>query len=87
MLADRGVNVVVAARRADTGEPIAATIRSGGGTAICIPTDVTRRDEVDACVAATVERFGSLEIMVHNPFTGRGRTGSSSRDSTSTGAR
>jgi NAD(P)-dependent dehydrogenase (short-subunit alcohol dehydrogenase family) len=69
-LASQGANVVVAARRADTGEPVAASIRDAGGEAVCIPTDVTDRQSVDACVAATVEQFGGLQIMVHNAFRG-----------------
>lgn len=69
-LAARGANVVVAARRADTGEPVADSIRAAGGSAVCVPTDVTRRPDVDACVAAAVEQFGSVEIVVHNAFSG-----------------
>lgn len=69
-LASCGAQVVVAARRAVTGEPVAAAIRAGGGAAQCIETDVTDRASVERCVAATVERFGSLEVMVHNAFRG-----------------
>lgn len=69
-LAQEGANVVVAARRAATGEPVAESIRSEGGSAACITTDVTDRASVEACVAATVERFGGLEIVVHNAYTG-----------------
>ena len=69
-LAARGANVVVAARRSATGEPVAASIRDAGGQAVCIPTDVERRDAVDACVAATVGEFGGLDIVVHNAFRG-----------------
>lgn len=69
-LAARGANVVIAARRAETGEPIAASIRDGGGVAVCIPTDVTRRADVEACVESAVDQFGGLEIVVHNAFSG-----------------
>ena len=69
-LALAGANVVVAARRAETGEPVAAEIGERGGEAVCIETDVTRRDAMERCVASTVERYGSLEIMVHNAFRG-----------------
>ncbi|MEX0666548.1 MAG: SDR family oxidoreductase [Acidimicrobiia bacterium] len=65
-----GANVVIAARRAETGEPAADEIRARGGEATCIVTDVTSRTEVAACVAKTVERYGALEIMVHNAFRG-----------------
>ncbi len=69
-LAAEGANVVIAARRAETGEPAAEGIRSEGGSAICVVTDVTRRVDVQACVAETVRQFGGLEIMVHNAVAG-----------------
>ena len=69
-LAAEGANVVVAARRAVTGEPVAESIQSLGGSAICVETDITNRESVAACVAATVQRFGGLHIMVHNAFRG-----------------
>jgi 3-oxoacyl-[acyl-carrier protein] reductase len=69
-LAAEGAKVVIAARRADTGEPVADSIRAAGGIAECIVTDVTSRDSIEACVAATVERHGGLQVMVHNAFAG-----------------
>ncbi len=69
-LAAEGANVVVAARRADTGAPVAEAIRAAGGSAVCIETDVSLRSSVQACVDATVQRFGGLQIMVHNAFRG-----------------
>jgi NAD(P)-dependent dehydrogenase (short-subunit alcohol dehydrogenase family) len=69
-LATAGANVVIAARRADTGEPVADAIRTSGGEATCIVTDITHREDVAVCIAATVERYGGLEIMVHNAFRG-----------------
>ena len=69
-LAGAGASVVIAARRAETGEPVAEAIRADGGDAVCIVTDVTERAPIEACVAATVERFGGLDVMVHNAFAG-----------------
>lgn len=69
-LATDGANVVIAARRASTGEPVAQAIRAGGGRAVCIETDVADRAAVEGCVAATLEQFGTLEIVVHNAFAG-----------------
>jgi NAD(P)-dependent dehydrogenase (short-subunit alcohol dehydrogenase family) len=69
-LAEEGANVVIAARRCDTGEPIAESIRFNGGSAVCIETDVSSRDSVESCVARTVQQFGGLQIMVHNAFRG-----------------
>ncbi len=39
-LATLGAHVVIAARRAETGDPVADAIRSDGGSAECIVTDV-----------------------------------------------
>lgn len=69
-MANAGANVVIAARRAETGEPAAEEIRARGGEATCIVTDVTQRADMEACIAATVERYGALEIMVHNAYRG-----------------
>ena len=69
-LADEGAIVIIAARRAETGEPVAEAIRAAGGRAECIVTDVADSASVDACVAETVRRHSRLDVMVHNAFTG-----------------
>jgi 3-oxoacyl-[acyl-carrier protein] reductase len=71
-LARAGANVVIAARRTETGEPVAREIRDRGDVAVCIRTDVTVRDDVAACVDATVARFGALDVMVHNAYSPTG---------------
>jgi 3-oxoacyl-[acyl-carrier protein] reductase len=67
-LASAGANVVVATRRAETGEPVAAAIRTEGGEAVFVATDVTVDASVRAAVGAAVKRYGALEIMVHNAY-------------------
>ena len=73
-LASAGAAVVVAARRAETGEPVAAEIRDRGVEGVCVETDVSRRDDVEGAVAATVAQLGGLDIVVHNAFSGRAST-------------
>jgi NAD(P)-dependent dehydrogenase (short-subunit alcohol dehydrogenase family) len=65
-MAAAGAAVIIAARRAETGEPAAAGIRAAGGQAEFVRCDVTDRADVDAAVAAAVDRFGGLDTMVHN---------------------
>jgi NAD(P)-dependent dehydrogenase (short-subunit alcohol dehydrogenase family) len=65
-LAAAGAHVVVAARRADEVEAVAASIRDSGGQAIAVPTDVTDTDAVDRLAQAAVAEFGSLTIWVNN---------------------
>jgi 3-oxoacyl-[acyl-carrier protein] reductase len=70
-LAEAGANVLIAARRALTGDAVAREITDAGGRALSVQTDVTRRSEVDAAVARAVESFGGLDIVVHNASSGR----------------
>ena len=66
-LAGQGVNVVIAARRLDLLEEAAKDIRAEtGGQVMAISADMTQTDEVRRMVAATVERFGSVDILVNN---------------------
>jgi NADP-dependent 3-hydroxy acid dehydrogenase YdfG len=63
LLAGEGCNVVLAARREDRLKSLAAEL---GVEALAAPTDVTDPAACAALVARTVERFGSLEILVNN---------------------
>jgi len=69
-LAAAGAVVVIAARRAVTGEPVAESIRASGGRAVCIETDVADTSSIADCVGETTKRFGRLDVMVHNAFNG-----------------
>ena len=69
-LASDGAHVVIAARRAETGEPAARMIRDAGDSAECVVTDVTTRDSIAECIGATVRAHGRLDIVVHNAFAG-----------------
>src|SRR2546423_1424082 len=51
----------------DVGATEAAAKQLGGEqVALAVRCDVTKADEVDALVAAAVDRFGALDIMVNN---------------------
>jgi NAD(P)-dependent dehydrogenase (short-subunit alcohol dehydrogenase family) len=65
-LADAGSSVVIAARRAITGEPVAQEIRDRGGDAVCVECDVTKQADVQRAVAA----HDRLDILVHNALGG-----------------
>ncbi|RVT90477.1 SDR family NAD(P)-dependent oxidoreductase [Sphingomonas crocodyli] len=66
--ADAGVSgVVIAQRNRDQGEAEAQHLRDSFGIdAHYIATDVTRRADVEAMIAATIDRFGRLDILVNN---------------------
>jgi 3-oxoacyl-[acyl-carrier protein] reductase len=66
-LADQGAAIVVNTRSSrDEAEAIAAEIEARGGQALVQIADVTDEAAVDGMVAATVERFGRLDILVNN---------------------
>jgi len=65
-LAERGMRVVLA----DIEEaPLDDAVREAtalGAEAIGVPTDVRSGDQVDALAAATLERFGQVDLVVNN---------------------
>ncbi|HEX2463508.1 MAG TPA: glucose 1-dehydrogenase [Thermoanaerobaculia bacterium] len=65
-LAGAGANVVLAARRTERIEELAGSITAAGGKAVAVPCDVSREDDVDRMIAATQERFGSIDVLVNN---------------------
>lgn len=66
LLAERGANVVLGARRVDRLEALVARITKSGGTAVAVPTDVVKRGDVENFVKVALERFGRLDVMVNN---------------------
>jgi 3-oxoacyl-[acyl-carrier protein] reductase len=66
VFADAGAKVVIATRSAANGRSVADSVVKGGGVAWLNQTDVGRRSEVERVVTQTVERFGRLDIVVHN---------------------
>ena len=66
-LAAAGASVAVNARsnRAEA-EGVVAEIEKAGGKAIAVLADVVDANAVEAMVAATVKRFGRLDILVNN---------------------
>lgn len=70
-LAAEGANVVIAARRASTGDETLALVEAAGGRAVCVQTDVALRAEVQRAVAAAVQTYGGLDIVVHNASSGQ----------------
>ncbi|MFI5689547.1 SDR family NAD(P)-dependent oxidoreductase [Streptomyces sp. NPDC051636] len=65
-LADQGATVALVARRKDRLRTLAAEIIEAGGTAPAVEADITDRDQAEAAVRQTVERFARLDILVNN---------------------
>ena len=70
-----GADVMLSSRKIDALEATAAEIGSGGGRLEAFAANAGDPDQVRACVDATVERLGSVDILVNNaatnPYMGR----------------
>lgn len=66
-LADLGCDVALASRHENECAGIAADIaRRYGRKAIGLRCDIAKEEEVEAAVAATVQEFGRLDILINN---------------------
>ena len=61
-----GAIVAVTARREAAVQAVAESIRESGGEAVAIRCDVTSRYDIDQTIAEVLERFGTLDALVHN---------------------
>lgn len=64
-MAEAGASVALVSRRMEHLEPAAAAINENGGKALAVAADVRNPEEVERAVAATVEHFGKLDIVVN----------------------
>lgn len=64
--AAQGARCVIASRKAEACRAVAAEIEGAGGEALAVPTHLGELEALEALVAATVERFGRLDIVVNN---------------------
>ena len=65
-LAEEGAKVVVADIDAELGQQTVGAIQDNSGTATFMRLDVTNESQWQECVAATVDVYGGLNILVNN---------------------
>lgn len=65
-LAQAGAHIVVTSRTLAKAEETAAAIKSIGQKALPLAIDVNRIDDIERMIAATVDNFGRLDVMVNN---------------------
>jgi NAD(P)-dependent dehydrogenase (short-subunit alcohol dehydrogenase family) len=65
-LSDIGASVVVAGRTLSKCEATVEEIESRGGSALAVACDVNDAASLAACVAATLDKFGGINILVNN---------------------
>lgn len=64
-LAEAGARVALVSRKMEHLEPAAEVIRRAGGEAFPFAADVRQAEEVERAIAATIERYGQLNIVVN----------------------
>jgi len=72
--ARRGARLALAARNRPALEQVAALIKSEGGSAVVIPTDVTAQDAVKQMADEAIRELGGIDILVNNAGQGMSAT-------------
>jgi short-subunit dehydrogenase len=68
--AQLGASLVLAARRGDLLNELAANFAESGTRAIAVPTDVSQRNEVAKLAQAAISEFGRIDVWVNNAGVG-----------------
>ncbi|MEZ5062032.1 MAG: SDR family oxidoreductase [Solirubrobacterales bacterium] len=71
-LREAGYNLVLASRREEPLQELAAEL-GGGDDVLVAPTDVTEWESVEALAAAAIERFGGFDVVFSNAGFGASR--------------
>jgi NAD(P)-dependent dehydrogenase (short-subunit alcohol dehydrogenase family) len=66
LFAASGAKVVVADFNEEKGRKTVSDIEADGGTAFFVKVDISKSDQVQAMVAATVDQYGRLDVAVNN---------------------
>lgn len=71
LFAQEGCKVILAARRLDRLQRLAAKIQDAGGEALAIPVDIVNPDDVDNMVQTAIELYDRIDILFNNAGIGR----------------
>jgi hypothetical protein len=71
LFSKEGCKVVLAARRLDRLQLLAAQIQRRGGEALAVPVDVAERIDVQVMVETTLDLYGQIDILFNNAGFGR----------------
>lgn len=68
LFAEHGADVVLGARTKASCEAVAAEVEALGRRALAVPLDITDAESCRAAVAAAVDAFGGVDVLVNNAF-------------------
>mgnify|MGYP001764967369 CR=1 FL=1 len=66
VLAREGAKLVIVDMNLDDANKVVQRIEAGGGQAIAARTDISKKADVEAMVAATLAAFGTVDVLVNN---------------------
>jgi NAD(P)-dependent dehydrogenase (short-subunit alcohol dehydrogenase family) len=64
--AERGADVIIASRKLDNCETVAAEMRALGRRALAVQVHAAKWDSIDALIAISYAEFGRVDILVNN---------------------
>ena len=62
----RGLSVVMASQNPERLDKAEAEIKAMGGTTLAVPTDVSKKSDIENLAEKTLERFGGVHLLVNN---------------------
>jgi NAD(P)-dependent dehydrogenase (short-subunit alcohol dehydrogenase family) len=66
--AREGADVVLAARTASVLEEVARGVQKRRQRALCVPTDISKPEDCERLVRATMKEYGRVDVLVNNAF-------------------
>ncbi|MBA3532865.1 MAG: SDR family NAD(P)-dependent oxidoreductase [Ardenticatenales bacterium] len=70
LLATRGASVILASRSQERLEALARSLAHLPGERLAVPTDVSVASHREALIAATMEQFGRVDVLINNAGVG-----------------
>lgn len=68
-LADAGADIIIASRKIENCEKVAAEVEAKGRQALAVAAHTADMDSLDALIAAAYERFGKIDLLINNAGT------------------
>lgn len=64
--AREGATIVIAEINSENGDEVVRAITQSGGTASFVPTDVSKKSQIDSLVTHVIEKWGRIDVLVNN---------------------
>jgi short-subunit dehydrogenase len=63
-------NVILAARRTDLLQEVATAVRSAGGNALVVTTDISKPEDIQRLADTAIKQFGKIDVWMNNAGVG-----------------